>query len=234
MSGNIDDLVHREVRKWEQRASALSVERRGRGTQRPVITVSSAFGSRGIEIGRSLAALLGFDFYDRSLVDAISRSADVRAVVVKYLDERARNVIDESIVQMFEARHFASSDYLLHLSRVLVTLGRHGHAVVMGRGAQFLLDPLQTLRVRTVAPRDRRIESVSRDEGISTEAAASMIDKVDGERRAFCKQHFDRDVDDPEHYDLVVNTAPLTVKQGAELVAGAFRLRFPSRPRLDA
>jgi cytidylate kinase len=231
---DIEDLVHREVLKWERRKASKAGRRKEQAVQRPVITVSSAHGAEGAAIGRGVAEVFGFDLYDRELVDAIVESADVRAAVVRSLDERARDRINESIVQMFEARHFGSSDYLLHLSRVLVTLGRHGKVVVMGRGAQFLLDPLRTLRVRAVAPFDCRVGHVSRSEGISWEDAATKVRTMDAERRAFCRERFDRDVADPESYDLVLSTASLTVEQCVALVSGAFRLRFDGGARGSA
>ena len=50
--------------------------------------------------------------------------------------------------------------------------------------------------------------------------------RIDGERIAFNRQHYNADIADPTHYDLVVNAGTLGVEGAAEQTMHAFRFRF--------
>ncbi len=92
---------------------------------------------------------------------------------------------------------FAPSDYLRNLSKVVLTLGRHGKGVIVGRGAHFLLDPQATLRVRVIAPLETRVARIAARDGLSEDEARAKILRIDGERIAFNKQHYGADIADP-------------------------------------
>ena len=53
-------------------------------------------------------------------------------------------------------------EYLHHLSRVIGTIAAHGHAVIVGRGASFILPPEISLRLLVVSPLDERIKNVAK------------------------------------------------------------------------
>ena len=74
---------------------------------------------------------------------------------------------------------FAPSDYLRNLSQVVLTLGRHGKSVIVGRGAHLILEPAHTLRVRCYAPLEWRVEQIAQRERISLAGArARVTDKL--------------------------------------------------------
>ncbi len=222
----VHELIERQVRRWEaQRArreeGAVSEER-----QRPMITISSELGARGGALGRRLGERLGFEVYDRELIEQIAASAHVRARVVESLDEHVQNWISEYVLAQFESDLLTESDYLRHLSHVVLALGHHGHAIIVGRGAQFLLEPSLTLRVRVIAPLEHRVRCVSEDEHVDARAARRAIEHSDSERRAFIRLFFKEELTSPLHYDLVLNTRALSVAQAAEVVRAAFLVRF--------
>lgn len=110
----------------------------------------------------------------------------------------------------------------------MLTIARHGRAVIVGRGAQFILRPERTLRVRAFAPPEVRIARIAERDRISRDEARAVVLRHDAERNAFCRQHFNADPSDPHHYDLLLNTGTLSVETCADGVVGAFRARFPA------
>lgn len=66
------------------------------------------------------------------------------------------------------------SAFVRHLVQTVLRLGVHGNCVIIGRGAAQVLPPGSTLRVRLVAPRNQRIATVSRRQGISLDDAAQQ------------------------------------------------------------
>jgi cytidylate kinase len=84
------------------------------------------------------------------------------------------------------------------------------------------------LAVRIIAPLERRIERVMTRDGLDRMAAADHVRQTDLGRRDFARQHFRRDVADPQLYDLVINTAHLSPDAAAALIVEGFRQRFAS------
>ena len=228
MIGSIDHFVDQQISLWQEERRIA--ERKGihAHTQRPMICISRQYGARGAAMGRMIADRLGFRYYSQELVHDIAEQAHVRQQVIESLDERVQDGIAEWVAGLVKRSGFAPPDYLRNLSRVVLTLGRHGKGVIIGRGAHFLLDPKATLRVRVIAPLEQRVARVAQRDELSEADAQAKVVRIDGERIAFNRQHYNADLADPIHYDLVVNAGTLGVEGAAEQTIQAFRFRFGS------
>jgi cytidylate kinase len=233
MTTNPLEIINRQILRWESERRSTDRQPSARREARPVVVVSSAYGSGGLAIAQRAANLLGFELYDRELVERIAASAHVREKVAESLDDRVQDWITEIISRQFETNTFTNSDFLQNLSRVVLSIAQHGGAVIVGRGAQFILDPRWVLRVRTFAALDRRIHMTMELDGVDAPTARSMVLRKDAERAGFCRLHFNQDVASPDHYDLLINTAEQPHERHAELIVYAFLLRFGQHSRRD-
>ena len=57
------------------------------------------------------------------------------------------SILEDWISSLVYDRHMWPEEYLKHLMNIIGTIGKHGRAVVVGRGANFILPPEQTLPV---------------------------------------------------------------------------------------
>jgi cytidylate kinase len=105
--------------------------------------------------------------------------------------------------------------------KILGTIGKHGRAVIVGRGANFLLPPEKRLSVRVIAPQEVRIKNVAREYSVSVDVAKTRILKTESDRKAFIKKYFNGDIEDPLNYDLIINTGTLSIDDAANAVKGA-------------
>jgi len=227
MIGSVDHFVNRQILLWqEERRIAERKGIEGKSSQQPMVCLSRQYGARGAEMGRMVAEQLGFRFYSQELIHDVAQEAQVRDQLVESLDERVQDRISEWVSSLIKRGVFAPSDYLRNLSKVVLTLGRHGKGVIVGRGAHFLLDPQLTLRVRVIAPLEARVARIGARDGLGADEARAKILRIDGERIAFNKQHYGADLADPGHYDLVVNAGTLGIEGAADLTVRAFRTRF--------
>jgi len=226
MIGSIDHFVDQQILLWQEERRIR--ERKGveGNVQRPTICISRQYGARGAAMGRLVADRLGFRFYSDELIHDIAEAAHVRQQVVESLDERVQDGIAEWVAGLIKRGVFAPSDYLRNLSKVVLTLGRHGKGVIIGRGAHFLLDGATTLRVRVIAPLDVRVARVAARDGLSEAEARAKVTRIDDERVAFNRQHYNADIRDPDHYDLLVNAGTLGVEGAAAQTVAAFQFRF--------
>jgi hypothetical protein len=229
MIGNIDHFVNRQILLWQEERRIA--ERKGlqdKGAQQPTICISRQYGARGAEMGRLVAERLGFRFYSQELIHDVAEQAHVRSQLVESLDERVRDGISQWMLGLIRRGVFEPSDYLRNLSKVVLTLARHGKGVIVGRGAHFLLDGKLTLRVRVIAPIEVRVARIAGRDNLTDDEARAKILRIDGERVAFNKQHYGADIADPAHYDLVINAGTLGIEGAADGVVRAFRSRFGS------
>jgi len=226
MIGSIDHFVDQQILLWQEERRIR--ERKGveGNVQRPTICISRQYGARGAAMGRMVADRLGFRFYSDELIHDIAEAAHVRQQVVESLDERVQDGIAEWVAGLIKRGAFAPSDYLRNLSNVVLTLGRHGKGVIIGRGAHFLLDGSTTLRVRVIAPLEVRVARVAQRDDLSEADARAKVTRIDDERVAFNRQHYNADIRDPNNYDLVVNAGTLSVEGAAAQTAAAFQFRF--------
>ncbi len=229
MTQHLEDLVSRQIKQWEKSRTErpLGEDTIRRGHHKPMICISREYGGRGAVVGRKVAEILRFDFFSRELVEEVAKHSHIRKQIVESLDEKTRNLMFEWVVQQFGNESFTNTEYLRHLSHVVRTLGKFGRGVLVGRGAQFILSPASTLRIRTIASLDIRIDRIAEREEVSRSNARAIVLRVDAEREGFCRQHFNLDITETKNYDLVLNTGTISEESCAKIIVDAFRARFP-------
>ncbi|MFB3926493.1 MAG: AAA family ATPase [Syntrophales bacterium] len=191
-----------------------------------VVTISRQPGAGGSEMARCLAGEFGMDLMGSQIIQKVAESSNMSTKVVATLDEKAVSRIDSMINSMFENRHLSPDVYFRHLTRVIATIGEHGNAIIVGRGANFILPREKTLRVRVIAPLKYRVRHFMDTRGLSHAEAVKYVEKRDFDRQGFIKKYFKVDPADPGHYDIVVNTESIGIQGATQVVSGAIRHRM--------
>lgn len=217
---HIHGLVARQVRKWEldQTVSQrFAQDEAARAVPHTIVAVSREKSSGGSEAAKLVAKELGFDLYDREIIDAVAKEARADHDATEAHDEGAPDTMREIIVGFLEGKGgLTASAYLRHLVRVLRAIEAKGNAVVIGRGAGCVL--ANSFRVRVVAPFDLRVERIHVIDGVTLEQARRTVLESDRQRTGFVKGHFGCDPADPLSYDLIINTAGKSIEHTAELI----------------
>ena len=221
LSPRVDAIVRHQLSRWQ--ASPLPTR------PAPCVALSRLPGAGGYELGRRVADALHYGFFGSEIVDQIAAERGIARELLHGLDEHVRHAIDRFVVDAFQERRFTEGDYLRDVARIVTTLGRRGEAVILGRGAAFILPPDQALRVLVVAPRAARVERAAKEHNFTLHEAEAWIDREDDWRAEFVRHHFGLPHDDPVHYDLAVNTATLGIELAAESVVRVHRERFGLR-----
>ncbi len=222
-----DSMVDERVRSWQLTQDGPPSGLR-RVAARPIITVSREAASGGTDLGRVLANRLGHSFWDQELVHEIARLAKVPEHLVASLDENRRSVIEQFVSGLIDARA-TDDDYVSQLHRVVNGLVARGSAVVVGRGAQFIVRPELSLRVRVVAPLAQRVAYVMEREHLTEARAEARVREVEEMRRSFVRRTFGVDVTDASHYDVVINLGTVRIDQAVEVLCAAYEAKFPAR-----
>jgi len=217
---DVGAMVDAQVRRWVLRQRGLQT---ALSEKWPVVTVSCEFGAEGVALGRRMAERLGFSYWDREIVSELARLLHMGEGTVAVFDERTRSALEDLLGAFTPNLEVASADYATEVRRIVDSIARQGSAVIVGREAQFLVDPRRALRVRLVAPFEAR-------EGISTEAAKRMIVAGERERAALVLHTLGQNVADPAHYDVVVNTGTYAGERAEAVVLMAYLAKFGEWP----
>lgn len=223
----IDEIVEEQVHRWQLEMKRRAETRQAEAPPKPMITISREHGSGGVELGRRLAERLGYSFWHKEILHEIATSASNSERLLASFDERRRNVIAELVANMVLVNR-AQSDYVRGLARVMHAIATHGGAVIVGRGAQYLLAPELVLRVLVVAPLEVRVRNLVAA-GQPEAEARKAAQTVDHQRAEFIRGTFHRHVEDVLDYDLVLNLGNLERERAPDVVLAALRARFGDR-----
>lgn len=201
----------------------------GRAKREPfprIITVSREFSAGGARISGRVAAELGFQLWDHELLAHLARKAHADVSALREVDERERDLLDEVLSGSFGGKHVSGSSYRALLARAVSELAERGGAVIVGRGANFLVSAEQALRVRVVCPLKQRIDRYARNAQVDWARAERFVRTKDRDRERFVRQLCGDSSCDPTHYDLVLNTAELSDEAAGRLIISAYQARF--------
>jgi cytidylate kinase len=112
---------------------------------------------------------------------------------------------------------------------VVGAIGRHGGAVLIGRGANFILPPERRFSVRVIAPFEVRAANVARNHHVTEKEARQRITKTDSQRRAFIRKYFNTGIADPFNYDMVINTGSASIDGAVEAISAFLGIESTGR-----
>ncbi len=214
MSKSIQKIINEQIKRWEI----------GNREDKPiqetinVITISRESGSQGYEVAKQLCRETGFDLFHHEIVDTMVETSKSSRVLLETLDERGMNIVDDIVSNFVSEHHLWSDEYSKFLFKILGTIGKHGNAVILGRGANCVLKKQKALRVRIVAPMIVRRDHIQRSLDLSKDDTQKHIISTDANRSAFVKRYFNSDATDPANYDLILNTGTLSVEKAVQVI----------------
>ena len=211
---SIQQIIEEQIQRWQFMKTENVKEKQGV----TIITISREPGSGGRVVAKKLAGKLGFELYHQEVLHEIAKRADVSAKLLETLDEKGLSVLEDCISSLVYDRHLWPDEYLKHLMKVIGAIGEHGRAIIVGRGANFVIPPEIRFRLRIVAPQNVRIANVARTFDVTTEDAKRRIIRTGSDRRAFIRKYFNADIADPINYDLVINTGALEIDKAVQAV----------------
>jgi cytidylate kinase len=217
---SIAKFVRQQIRKWKSSPVQLDRKPEDRIT---VITMSMEPGSGGSLVAEKVAYHLGFDYFDRDIIRGIAKSAKIRASVIDTLEKERLSGIEDFIASLYKNQYLYPGIYMDHLVKVINTIAKHGRAVIVGRGANFILPPEERFSVRVIAPLQTRIQNVVRTYGVKEEDARQRVIRREAKRGAFVRKSYDANISDPENYDLTINTGRMPIVSAVEAIISAVK-----------
>jgi cytidylate kinase len=191
-----------------------------------VITISRQLGSYGNEVAQAISQRLDYPVICRELINKSANRAGVPEVALATIDELGLFGLRPSS----EAR----SAYHQAVKVVMEELRTQGNIILVGRAGQVILrNQPDVLHVKVIAPANVRAQRVSCQLGIPIEASHAQIEASDRSRRNYLRRYYQARWDDPELYDLIINTARLSAEAAACMICQALHECSPGNPFND-
>jgi cytidylate kinase len=154
-----EKFVKNQIKKWE---SMYLKKSRKAEARLPVITVASEPGSGGTVVAQEIARRLDFDYFHRDIVDGIAGSSEIRRDVIDTIEKERLSGVEDFIASLIEDQYIYPGIYLEHLFKVIGAIASHGNAVIVGRGANFIIPPADRISVRVIAPLEIRVQNIAK------------------------------------------------------------------------
>lgn len=184
----------------------------------PVIAMTREMGSRGRDVAAALATSLELTLVQHELVERIEDKMQVRRDSVnRFLEGKAG---------FLERWGISESDLSLYTTEEILDVAMRGDVLLRGWGATAVLQPItHVLRLRVCAPIENRVQTmVGRLEMRDPQLARKEIERSDAAHARVMLDLFDVEWTDPVHYDVVLNTARVSIEECVELVEAACAL----------
>jgi cytidylate kinase len=208
----------------------------------PVITIRGPFGSEAPEIGELIARKLGIDYVDRKIIADVAQQlrTSSQAIAEKEMPPstllgriaeaiRSNYAFDSGYLDMYMPLvdiPLDDKNYLAGLQHVIKEMAKCQAIVIRGRGSQFILKDFPgVFHVLIAAPLDHRVNRVMEEMKTDEKKAREEIKQFDNSIHEFTKRYFRAEIDDPVHYDLVINTGHFSVEAAAALTIQALSMK---------
>jgi hypothetical protein len=197
-----------------------------RRAEGPWLAVSRQLGSGGSILAVRVAEALGWKAYDREILAAVAVDTRSDEDLLTRLDEQGVAEFHEYLAPLIVPDDPGQARYLKEMTRVIARIAREGRAVLVGRGANWILTPSRGLRIRAVGARDARAVFLAEAEGIPLDKARKQVEENDAAQKKFIRQAFNRDIDDPAGYDLILNPIDLGLEASVAAVVSALKAKL--------
>lgn len=203
-----------------------------------IITISREYGSGGRTIGKEIAQSLGYDFYDKELIDMAAQES---GLAPEFIEKTEQNISSAWLYNVMLGSSYAVgtagstpgaanpilplADQIFNAQRtIILKIAKKGSCVLVGRCADFILseskeiDKKDLFNIFIYADIEKRIARAVKDYGVPASDAKKIVMQID-KRRANHYNTFTENVWGKRgHYDLLINSDFLGIEKTASII----------------
>jgi hypothetical protein len=209
-------------------------------TEGPVITISQAAGARGNLIAGEIIRQLrsntaipkrhAWTLFNQSLVRRVVEEHRLPKSTIGFFPEDRTGHLADFLGEAL-GLHPGVYTSVAKTAETILRLAQTGNAVIVGRGGNFITRNIAlSLHVRLVGTLEVRIRNFARIYKLTPAEATREVARRDRGRKNYILENFREDINDPLHYDLILNTDHLPDADAARIIIQALELKFHPAP----
>lgn len=198
-----------------------------------IITIGREFGSGGRELGKRLSEILGIAYYDKEIMEEISKRTQLAENYLHKIIEHKAGVYFP--ITTGHTIHAAGTDYMLkqyntiyaEQANVLREMAEKSDCVIVGRCGDYILRNHSPMRLFVYADMESKIkrcrQKADEHENLNDRELAKEIRRIDKHRAKYYHYYTGHKWGVHTNYDLCVNTSSMEISELAEALAHLFQ-----------
>lgn len=175
-----------------------------------VITVTRQFGSMGRPIAKAVAQKLGFEYYDRDIIDAVASKISIPIDKYLQMSDKLLSAYDKMMYPL-GIGDAAKQDSIFQAEKeVILKLSERENCVIVGRCSDYILKSIDRENVLSVfiyAPVEARKEFCKKNLGILPEKVEDYIIRVDRGRAEYYKRQTEEKFNSQKYRNLMIDSS---------------------------
>lgn len=204
-----------------------------------IITISREYGSGGRLIGKLVAESLGYDFYDKEIIDMAAQESGLSPDFIKKTEQNLSSgflynlLLGSSYSGTANGASSINGTQMLPLAdqvfnaerKVILDLAKKGNCVIVGRCADYILntsDEVDSKSLLNVFIYGNLEEKLKRIENLYKEpeqAAKKTIQQIDKRRANHYNTFTEATWGDRKNYDIMINSSTAGIEETARLIS---------------
>ena len=204
-----------------------------------IITISREYGSGGRLIGKLVAESLGYDFYDKEIIDMAAQESGLSPDFIKKTEQNLSSgflynlLLGSSYSGTANGASSINGTQMLPLAdqvfnaerKVILDLAKKGNCVIVGRCADYILntsDEIDSKSLLNVFIYGNLEEKLKRIENLYKEpeqAAKKTIQQIDKRRANHYNTFTEATWGDRKNYDIMINSSTAGIEETARLIS---------------
>jgi len=184
-----------------------------------IVTISRKSGTGAKDIAMAVAKRLRYEFVGK---DSIYKEIEEHGK--EWLDWVAR--LDDLAPTLWERYDQSHAAYLAMVEHCIYKNALKNNVVILGRGGNYLLENIPySLRVRITASAEDRCRTLCDRFGIDEAAARKILKHRDHERSFYISRAYHRNWDNPDDYDMTLNSGRMGFDELVALIVNEIPAR---------
>lgn len=181
-----------------------------------IISISRKLGSFGNDIAHKLAAELNYQLLTREFVSKmlVDSGFSEPKVIETFSEDKRPSLLDNFVLDRDRLQ--------CYIKLGMYQFAEQDNVIIMGMGSQVLFQHLpHTFRVNITAPLNVRLERIQQQYACGEHYANHLIHASDQARSSFTKYFFNEDWESIHLYDIIINTARISIQGAKRLIVDA-------------
>jgi cytidylate kinase len=198
-----------------------------------IISIGRQFGSGGSKIGKALADLFGFEYYDNKLITLAAKEIGFAPECFEHFDEKPKfnhafGILDGVFSGSYKYDNYFSNDTLFKIqSNVILKLAEEKSCVFIGRCSDYVLrNNPNLLSIFIHSSIADRVQRICKRMNVDEQKAHELIKQFDKRRASFYNYYSNKRRGHCDTYNLSINASILGEEQTVKYLADFVRKRF--------
>jgi len=224
-----------KARLYIESHSKDSDQQRAGKKQGPCITISRETGAGADLVSEELVKFfepfsdeysIPWTVFDKNLIEKVIEDHHLPHKLNQYFVEDKLPELRATVNELLGI-HPPAWILINKTASTIFQLAQKGNVIIVGRAANIITAKLKnTFHIRLIASFDTRINHVEEVYNLNRKEAIEFTKKEDLARQNYFKKYFNKDINDPLLYHMVMNTDNISYKKAAKMIGFAVLEKF--------